>query len=328
MSPTTEMRVDVFHHPDDDAHDLENDVRTGLTGTDKALPPKWFYDARGSELFDQITRLEEYYPTEAERAALRAAAPEIVEASGADTLVELGSGSSDKTRVLLDEMHRTGRLASYVPFDVSEPALRDAAAMIIDRYPGIRVHGVVGDFDHHLGMIPPDGTRLVAFLGGTIGNYSPVGRARLLSDIAGVLRPGETFLLGTDLVKDRDRLVNAYDDAAGITAAFNLNVLSVLNHELGADFDLDAFAHRAVWDPEREWIEMRLRSLIDQRVSFPTLDLEVSFERGEELRTEISAKFRREGISSELAAAGLELVGWWTDPEGDFAISLSRRAPG
>ena len=311
---------------DDIRRALEADVAAGLQSEPKVLPPKWFYDDAGSDLFDEITRLPEYYPTEAERAALRLHADDIASLSGADTLVELGSGSSDKTRVLLDAFERAGRLRRYVPFDVSTGALRSAAELLVERYPDLTVDAVAGDFDRHLSRIPTEGQRMVAFMGGTIGNYEPGPRQQLLASIADALRPGETFLLGTDLVKDPARLVAAYDDAAGVTARFNLNVLRVVNRELGADFDVEAFEHVALWNADEQWIEMRLCSTAAQKVTVRDLDLSVSFEEGEELLTEISAKFRRERVDAELADAGFELVGWWTDPAGDFAVSLSRRA--
>jgi L-histidine N-alpha-methyltransferase len=245
----------------DDIHRaLRRDVRHGLTQRPRTLPPKWFYDGTGSLLFEQITRLPEYYPTEAERAALRNHTDEIVALAQADTLVELGSGASDKTTELLDAMARTGELQRYVPFDVSEAALREAAQTIVSRYPGIGVDAIVGDFDAHLLEIPRHGRRLLAFLGGTIGNYTPVDRTPLLHTISTLLRAGETFLLGVDLVKDPQRLVRAYDDSSGVTAAFNLNVLAVINRELDADFDLDDFIHVALWDEHNEWIEMRHRA--------------------------------------------------------------------
>jgi L-histidine N-alpha-methyltransferase len=319
------VRVDVHMGPTDLEDALRADVRRGLTASPKELPPKWFYDDRGCELFDEITRLPEYYPTERERAILRAEAAHIVEVSGADTLVELGSGTSDKTRVLLDAMADAGSLARFVPFEISETTLRAAAAAIAGEYPGVEVHAVCGDFERHLGELPPGGHRLVAFLGGTIGNFAPAERKRFLADLADGLQPGDHFLLGTDLVKDVGRLEAAYDDAQGVTAQFNLNVLRVVNRELDADFDLDRFEHVARFDTAEEWIEMRLRSLADQRVTVGALGLRVDFADGEEMRTEISAKFRRAGVEAELAAAGLRLVRWMTDPDGDFALSLSIR---
>jgi L-histidine N-alpha-methyltransferase len=320
---TDGVTVDVHLAPDASARALSADVRAGLGTTPKSLPPKWFYDDRGSELFDAITRLHEYYPTRTERAILVRHARDIAELTKADTLVELGSGTSEKTRLLLDALRDAGTLDRFVPFDVSEQTLRDAAAAVAREYPGVRVHAVVGDFEHDLADLPGGGTRLVAFLGSTVGNFAPEPRARFLADLAAALAPGDALLLGTDLVKDVDRLVAAYDDAAGVTAAFNRNVLSVLDRELDADFDPDAFEHVAVWDADNEWIEMRLRSSRAQTVHVRALDLTVQFDEGEELRTEISAKFRRERVERELAAAGFELAEWWTDPAGDFALSLS-----
>jgi L-histidine N-alpha-methyltransferase len=320
---TTDVTVDVHLAPDATARALEADVRAGLTATPKTLPPKWFYDDRGSELFDEITRLPEYYPTRTERSILVEHARDLAELTKADTLIELGSGTSEKTRLLLDALRDAGTLERFVPFDVSEQTLRDAAASIAVEYPGVRVHAVVGDFEHHLGDLPSGGTRVVAFLGSTIGNLAPAPRAQFLDDLAATLAPGDALLLGTDLVKDVDRLVAAYDDAAGVTAAFNRNVLSVLDRELDADFDPAAFEHVARWDPVEEWIEMRLRSRRAQTVHVRALGLDVAFAEAEELRTEISAKFRRALVEQELAAAGFDLTEWWTDPGADFALSLS-----
>ncbi|MFF4382129.1 L-histidine N(alpha)-methyltransferase [Kitasatospora sp. NPDC001547] len=305
---------------------LRHDVQHGLTSQPKWLPPKWFYDARGSELFEEITRLPEYYPTRAERAILTARAGEIAAATGARTLVELGSGSSEKTRLLLDALRALGTLETYVPVDVSESALTAAGAALAAEYPGLAVQGVLADFTARLGLPPEGGPRLVAFLGGTLGNLLPQERAAFLRRLRAALDPGDFLLLGTDLVKDPAVLVAAYDDSAGVTAEFNRNVLNVLNRELGADFDPDAFEHVALWDAEQEWIEMRLRSLRSQTVKIPALDLPVHFARGEELRTEVSAKFRRERVAGELASAGLRLSHWWTDPEGRFGLSLASPA--
>ena len=304
---------------------LEEDARDGLTAVPKDIPPKWFYDDRGSALFDEITRLTEYYPTRCERAILTGHAREIAAQASADTLVELGSGTSEKTRLLLDAMRDTGKLRRFVPFDVSKQTLHDAAAAIEQEYPGIDVAPVVGDFTLDLDEIPRGGRRLVAFLGGTIGNLLPAPRTAFLAAVASMLGPDDHFLLGTDLVKDVTRLVAAYDDQDGVTAEFNKNVLHVMNRELDASFDLGTFDHVAVWDAHEEWIEMRLRSTCTQTVLVRALDLEVKFEEGEEMRTEVSAKFRRDRIAAELEQAGLEVVGWWTDPAGDFALSLSRR---
>lgn len=302
---------------------LRADVLEGLTRMPKTLPPKWFYDARGSELFERITELPEYYPTRAEREILVDRAGEIAAASGARTLVELGSGSSDKTRHLLDAMPG---LHTYVPVDVSESALRQAGEALVAERPQLHVHALIADFTARLDVPETPGPRLVAFLGGTIGNLVPVERAAFLAAVRALLAPGDALLLGTDLVKDEAVLVAAYDDAAGVTAEFNKNVLNVVDRELEADFDPDAFEHVALWNAECEWIEMRLRSRTAQTVKIPALDLAVDFRAGEELRTEVSAKFRREGVRAELAAVGLRLAHWWTDREGRFALSLSRAA--
>ncbi|MDQ1391881.1 MAG: L-histidine Nalpha-methyltransferase [Acidimicrobiaceae bacterium] len=324
--------IDVLLTPADLAAALRADVVSGLsepTGR-RTLPPKWFYDERGSQLFDDITRLAEYYPTRCERAILEAHAGDIM-TRDVSTLVELGSGTSDKTRLLLDAGTGTsGGLRTFAPFDVSEETLRSAADTIALRYQaaGLAVHAIVGDFEHHLGVlkeIGEPGRRLVAFLGGTIGNFDPAGRASFLSQLAAALAPGDRLLLGTDLVKDPARLVLAYDDPAGVTAAFNRNVLSVINRRLRADFEPDSFDHVAVWNDVEEWIEMRLRSTRPQAVLVADLALKVAFEAGEEMRTEISAKFRPERIFDELAAAGFDLSQWWTDPAGDFGLSLSCR---
>jgi L-histidine N-alpha-methyltransferase len=299
---------------------LRADVRAGLTGTPKTLPPKWFYDAHGSELFERITALPEYYPTRAEREILRDRAGQIAAATGAATLVELGSGSSEKTRYLLDAL--TG-LRGYVPVDVSESALTRAGRALAAERPGLAVHALIADFTAGFTLPDTPGPRLVAFLGGTIGNLLPAERAAFLTAVRALLAPGDTLLLGTDLVKDEEVLVRAYDDPAGVTAAFNKNVLTVIDRELDADFDLAAFEHVAVWDAGREWIEMRLRSRTAQTVKVRALELAVEFAAGEEMRTEVSAKFREEGVRAELAAAGLEPVRWWTDRAGRFALSLS-----
>jgi len=319
-------RIDRRLPPGFLAESLRADARSGLTSDPKSLPPKWFYDAQGSALFEKITELREYYPTRAEREILYATAAEIAGQTRARTLVELGSGSSDKTRVLLDALRAAGTLRSYVPVDVSEPALVAAGEALSAEYPGLDVRAVVSDFEEHLGF-PVDGDvpapRIVAFLGSTIGNLLPDQRAAFLTRVRAALRPGDSFLLGTDLVKDPATLVAAYDDDAGVTAEFNKNVLAVLNTELGADFDPDEFEHVAVWDAGAEWIEMRLRSLADQTVQLPAIGLTVRFAAGEEMRTEVSAKFRRAGVEAELAAAGLAVRSWWTDSAAQFGLSLS-----
>ena len=300
-------------------------MRDGLAQTPKTLPPKWFYDSAGSDLFDQITRLPEYYPTRAEAEILRAQSAEIAVASGADTLVELGSGTSEKTRMLLDALRDSGSLRRFVPFDVDAGVLNAAGAAIQREYPGVEIDAVCGDFEEHLDEIPRAGRRLVAFLGSTIGNLTPGPRAAFLSALSDTLQPGDSLLLGTDLVKDVGRLVRAYDDSAGVTAKFNRNVLAVVNRELDADFDLGAFEHVARWNAEEERIEMWLRATSAQRVHIAALDLAVDFGADEEMLTEVSCKFRPDGVEAELAAAGLHRTHWWTDPAGDFGLSLSTK---
>jgi len=314
--------IDVHLTPDHAARALRADVRDGLTAEQKWLAPKWFYDTRGSELFEQITRLPEYYPTRAEREILEARAGEIATLTGARTLVELGSGSSSKTRLLLDGLRDHGTLTTFVPLDVSAAALRESARVITADYPGLVVHGVVGDFTEHLEQLPGQDPRVVAFLGGTIGNLLPDERTDFYASVRSVLAPGEWLLLGTDLVKDPETLVRAYDDSAGVTAEFNRNVLRVLNRQLGADFEVDAFSHVAVWDAENEWIEMHLRADRAMSVLIPEIGLEVEFAAGEELSTEVSAKFRREGVEAELDKAGFAPGAWWTDSQDRFALSL------
>ncbi|MEU6023793.1 L-histidine N(alpha)-methyltransferase [Micromonospora sp. NPDC047134] len=314
--------LEIHLDEQDIADSLRRDVRVGLSAEAKWLPPKWFYDARGSELFDEITRLPEYYPTRAERAVLAAQAAEIAEVTGVKTLIELGSGSSEKTRLLLDAFARRGGLGTFVPLDVSVSALRGSIAALAAEHPGLRVRGIVGDFTRDLHRLPTGGRRLVIFLGGTIGNLMPAERAEFLARMRAALEVGDWFLVGTDLVKDPSVIVPAYDDAAGVTAEFNRNVLRVLNRELGADFDPEAFDHVAVWDPAQEWIEMRLRARRPMRVR--VLDMAVDFAAGEQLRTEVSAKFRPEGIAAELAAAGLPAQRFWTDPDGLFGVTLAR----
>jgi L-histidine N-alpha-methyltransferase len=312
----------VLTAPDQLTKALISDARRGLASAPRWLPPKYFYDDRGSSLFDEITRLPEYYPTRAERSLLALHADDIVHAADARVLLELGSGSSEKTIILLDALERAGRLESYVPVDVSAGALRGALDELTSARPELPVHPVVADFEHHLAELPAPGRRLVAFLGSTIGNFAPDERREFFAQLGRALQPGESFLLGVDLVKDPKRLVAAYDDAAGVTAEFNRNVLSVLNRELGGDFVPDDFDHVAVWDAENEWIEMRLRSRRAASVSLPGAGLAFDLAAGEEIRTEISAKFRRLTVESELVAAGFRPLGWWSD--GDYALALAR----
>ena len=323
------IAIDV-HLDADAAAQMVQDVRRGLTATPKELSPKYFYDERGSQLFEAITELEEYYPTRRERQILVERSAEIVAAAGNPaTLIELGSGSASKTRHLLSAMRDAGSLQTYVPVDISEEITRETAAALVEEYPGMDVHGLVCDFEAHLERTPTTteaGPRLIAFLGGTIGNLYPDERASFLSRIAGLLDPTDHLLLGTDLVKGIDRLELAYDDPAGVTAEFNKNVLCVLNRELGGDFDLAAFAHLAHWDAEHEWIDIGLRSLVDQEVHLDALDLSVGFAAEEILRTEISTKFTRPRLEESYAGTGLVLADWFTDPAGDFALSLAKLA--
>jgi L-histidine Nalpha-methyltransferase len=303
---------------------LAEDVREGLSCPFKEIPPKYFYDERGSELFEAITELPEYYPTRAERSILESGAAQIVAAAKPTTLIELGSGAAAKTRCLLDAMRAAGSLETYVPVDISEEITRRVAEELVGEYEGLRVHGIVCDYETHLERIPREEGGLMAFLGGTIGNFRPGPRRSFLARIATLMYPGDRFLLGTDLVKEPARLEAAYNDSEGITAEFNKNVLTVLNRELDADFDPDSFEHVAFWDPDNEWIDIRLRSLREQFSDVRALDMRVHFARNEEMRTEISTKFTRERLEASYEDAGLELVEWWTDPDELFALSLAR----
>ena len=328
MRDTTEpVRIDRHHDQSGDAHALAEDVLDGLTRPLKELPPKWLYDDRGSELFAQICEQPEYYPTRTERAILADRAGDIAALTGAAELVELGAGYATKTRVLLDALRDAGTLERYVPTDVSAITVEACARELVAEYPGLVVHGQVADFDRHLDRLPPAvAPRLVAFLGGTIGNFPPGSRRRFLRGVAQELGEGGHLLLGADLVKDRSRLEAAYDDAAGVTAAFNLNVLHVVNRELDADFDVDAFEHVAFFDTERQWIEMRLRARSRQQVHVRALHLALDVAAREEIRTEISAKFTPLRLESDLASAGLEVVELLTDREELFSLTLARRA--
>lgn len=317
--------IEVHMTPAEVAGALADDVRKGLGAQPKTLPPKWLYDPAGCDLFERICELPEYYPTRTERSILARRAGDVASITGASTVVELGSGTSEKTRLVLDSLRAAGTLRRFVGFDVAEPTLRSALVSLGERYPGMDVAGVVGDFERHLDQIPAGRDRLVIFLGGTIGNLEPPARRVFLASLGSVLDAGEWLLLGTDLVKEPRRLIAAYDDSQGVTAEFNRNILSVINKELGARFDLAAFDHLARWNPDEEWIEMRLRSRRDQRVEIPALEMIVDFDEGEEMLTEISAKFRVERLEHELRAAGFEARAMWVDEGGDFAVSLSRR---
>jgi len=326
LDPQEAITIDA-HLANGHDRSLAEDVLDGLTRPFKELPPKHFYDARGAELFDRICELPEYYQTRTERLILQERAGELASVTRAAELVELGSGTAAKTRVLLSALHEAGTLERYIPLDVTERMVRDCAESLTAEYPGLRVHGVIGDFERHLDRVPdPIGPRLVVFLGGTIGNFPPGSRRLFLREIAKLLAPGDHLLMGADLVKDPDVLERAYDDAQGVTAEFNRNLLRVLNRELAADFDPEDFEHVALFDHEHEWIEMRLRAKRAHTTIVRALDLPVHFERGEEMRTEISAKFTRERITADLTSAGLELTDWLTDRDELFALTLSQPA--
>lgn len=315
--------IDVHLSPDEVRSQMRADALTGLMGDEKSIPPVWFYDERGSRLFEEITQLPEYYPTRAERALLEEHAPSIAELSKADTLVELGAGACDKTRVLLDALQETGSLSRYVPFDVSDEFLRSAATTLSDEFGNLDIHLVIGDFHQHLAEIPTEGRRIVAFLGGTIGNLNPAQRARFLFDLNCTMSSDDSLLLGTDLVKDPRRLVAAYDDAAGVTADFNRNVLHVLNEQLGGDFEPENFRHVALWNEDEQWIEMRLRAQGATEVSLAGAGITVRFDEGEDLLTEISAKFTPERVERELADAGFVVEEMWGADDGEFLLSLA-----
>jgi L-histidine N-alpha-methyltransferase len=324
---TTEPQIEIeVRLAADGGERMRSDVRAGLLADPKELAPKYFYDERGSQLFERITELPEYYPTRAERAILDTRSDEIVAGAGEPrTLVELGSGSAAKTRHLLDAMRDASCLDTYVPVDISAEITHETAASLVREYPGLAVRGLVCDFEHDLERIPDgEGGMLVAFLGGTIGNLYPAARHEFLRRIAGLLGPEDRLLLGADLVKEAGRLEAAYDDSLGVTAEFNKNVLRVLNRELGADFDLDAFEHVARYDRDEARMDIRLRSLAEQTIRLEALELSVAFAAGEEMRTEISSKFTRERLEAIYADAGLTMSGWFTDPAGDYALSLAR----
>ncbi|HWJ80643.1 MAG TPA: L-histidine N(alpha)-methyltransferase [Nocardioides sp.] len=316
-------KVSVLLDAERAAGGLAADVRRGLGSVPRTLPPKWLYDDEGARLFDRITRLPEYYPTESERRILVDAAADLVRHSGATTVVELGSGTSDKTRVLLDAFADAGRLERFVPVDVAEETLREAAEMLAARYPTTEVEAVVGDFTLHLSHLSRYERKLVAFLGGTIGNFYVEERAAFLGALADSMDVGDELLLGTDLVKDADRLITAYDDPTGVTEAFVKNSLRVLNRELGADFDLDAYSYVPFWDRRMQRMDLRLRAEMPQHVRIPGADLELDLASGEEIRIEISTKFTEERLRAELGAVGLAITGWWTD--GDYALTLARK---
>lgn len=327
-SPVARVELRALRDPAERRARLAEDAGRGLRADPKALPPKWFYDAAGSRLFEEITRLPEYYQTRTEQGILERVAPGIVDEVRPEALVELGAGSADKARILLDAMRDAGVLRGYAPVDVAVQALEATARRVAREYPAVRVVAVAADFEVAFALPFAETRRLVALLGSTIGNLETEAAAAFLARVAGQLRTGERFLLGFDLVKNRELLVAAYDDAAGVTAAFNRNVLRVLNRDLGADFDPSAFRHRAVWNEGKARIEMYLVSERRQRVRLEALDLEVEFEAGEPILTELSHKYTRRSVEALLDTAGLELIRWDTDSEGLFALGLARPADG
>lgn len=322
--PAARFTVEV-HSSEDSRKLLAWDVRTGLSRTPKSLPPKYFYDELGSRLFDAICDTSEYYQTRTELALLKAIAPGLVERVGPTDLVEFGSGAARKTRVLLDAMMAPAGSCRYVPFDVSEAMLRSSAERLLQDYPALSVHGIVGDYERHLSHVPAGARRLFIFLGSTIGNFEAAEAVRFIERIGASLGPEDHFLIGMDLVKDERILNAAYNDAQGITARFNKNVLAVINRELHADFDLERFSHVAFFDRDASQIEMHLEAKRQHGVWIRDLELAVPFEAEERVRTEISRKFTKESAAAMLEAAGLALLDWFVSPDGYFALALSAR---
>jgi L-histidine N-alpha-methyltransferase len=317
------VEIEVLLEPGGAPATMAAEVEAGLRASPKWLPSKYFYDTRGSALFEQITELPEYYPTRTERAILESLAHEITGDSPPVELIELGSGAAKKTRVLIEAARAHGSLRRFIPVEVSQDIAEQSARRLARDYPGLDVHVVVGDFERHLDRLPAGEARLVVFLGGTIGNFMRPDAVRFISRVAGLLDGRSRFLLGTDLVKDRSVLHAAYNDSQGITAEFNRNILNVVNDHLGSDFDPAAFAHVAFFNEDASRIEMHLRSLADQVVSIPSLQMEVRFGQGELLRTEVSHKYTRESVEALFADAGLRLARWFTDPQDYFALSLA-----
>jgi L-histidine Nalpha-methyltransferase len=323
----TRFYLDRRLPPDFLINALRKDAREGLTASPKCIPSKWLYDAKGSEIYEKITRLPEYYPFRVEGGILEAVADEIAAATQASSVIEFGSGSADKTDILLRALRRAGTLHTYTSIDISESALLAAGSRLIAEYPGLSVRAVLADFETQAEILAANGSpppRLVLFLGGSIGQLTPDQRAEFLRTLHGACRPGDTLLLGVDLVKDPARLMAAYDDSAGVSAEFSKNLLNVLNANVGADFNLDAFDHVVTWHGEAECVAMFLQSRISQVVRLSEIDLSVDFPAGERIRMSISAKFRRDGIQAELESAGFSPRHWWTDPHGQYALSLSR----
>jgi L-histidine N-alpha-methyltransferase len=324
------LAVDVHLNGDTDAVDVVGSLVAGLVADPPTISPRYLYDSVGCDLYERITLLDEYYQARTEMRILDREVDGIMARHRPDELVELGSGSSRKTRVLLDAMGRIGAGQRYVPFDVSEQALREAAHDLLADFPLLEIHAIAGDFDHHLRTVPAPGDgvrRMLAFLGGTIGNIAPERRTIFLGDVAAMLGPGDVLLMGVDLDTDPERTRRAYDDAAGVTAEFNRNVLAVVNRELDADFMPDTFDHVAVWNPVERRVEMRLRATRPMRVRLARAGTELSFRTGDEILTEICTKFNRPGLREIYAAVGLELIEWHSDPEDRFAVTLARRAP-
>ena len=320
------MRYRIDVHTDERARErrLEEDVRRGLTARPKSLPPKYFYDRAGSLLFERITDLPEYYPTRTESALLAEILPGLIGEFLPDDIVEIGSGSSEKTRRVLDAVTAGGRMVRYVPLDVDRLTLEASAARLLRDYPGVSVHAVVGDFERDLSRVPaPTGRRLAMFLGSTIGNLDEPAQRRLLADLRTLLPdPGDRLLLGVDLVKDVKILHAAYDDSAGVTRDFNRNILRVVNQGVDGDFDPEAFRHRAFYNETAARIEMHLVADAAQTVRLRRLGLTIRFRPGEGIWTESSYKFTRPGVEAMLGDVGLGLARWHVDPANYFALAL------
>lgn len=318
-------RLDCHVAAGDDAAPAD-ELRRALTAARPWIPARWFYDDAGCELFVRITGLDEYYQTRTEQALLDEHMGALVRAHGTTELVEIGSGAARKTRAILDAMESAGTLRRFIPFDISPGAIAASAADIATAYPGVRVHGVAGDFSRHLSRIPrrpADGRRMVAFLGGTIGNLDPPRRRTMMRRLARLLRPGDCLLMGTDLAHDPDVLVRAYDDAQGVTAAFNRNIIRHINHAYAGDADPEHFAHVARWNARASRIEMHLRARRDIEWNIAGLGIVVPIEAGATIRTEISCKFTPDSARAMYEDAGLSLAAWHEDPLGRYALSVA-----
>lgn len=320
------LRVEVHFRPGD-GEQLADDVRKGLGRRPRTLPPKYFYDELGSKLFDRICDTPEYYPTRTEHALLAQVADRVIAQTRPSDIVELGSGAARKTRILLDAVERSGGRVRYVPFDVSETMLVSSGRRLLEEYPWLHIHGLVGDYERHVELLPAATRRLILFIGSTIGNFESREAAVFLRHLARQMGRDDWLLLGTDLVKDESVLNAAYNDSAGLTAAFNKNVLSVLNRELDASFRMDRFDHLAFFNASERQVEMHLRSTVAQAVPIRRLDMTVQLDAEETIRTEISRKFTRETVEATLADAGLELAAWHVPDNRYFALSLARPQP-